>query len=377
MALAGLLLGAPLGAADFTVHEWGTFTSVSGSDGRLLSGLEYDEEALPLFVKNLGLAPFNKGLARQVAGVTIKMETPVLYFYSPVPREVEVSVKFHGGSISQWYPDRVDGEPLQGLNTYTLPPFDYAKGHEGFVRWRVQVLAPGSTEPRTNPPQAESPHWAAARVPLANRLRGAKGDVEDFIFYRGVGSFALPVRVTAEPGGRIHVKNTGAKAIPFMFVYEQPDSCSGQSEKIWWQGALAAGQAADLARPGIGGETVESMKSGAFLKALVAAGLTPDESRALLATWHKSYFERPGLRVFWIVPRAFTDAVLPIAITPAPARLERVLVGRSEILTPEFEQRLMREFSLGDSRWAGDRYGAAYRQRVNQLSPTPVPERTQ
>ena len=28
---------------DFTLHEWGTFTSVSGSDGVLLPGLEREE----------------------------------------------------------------------------------------------------------------------------------------------------------------------------------------------------------------------------------------------------------------------------------------------------------------------------------------------
>jgi len=34
-----LLIGR-LTAGDFTVHEWGTFTSVVGSDGKPLSGLE-------------------------------------------------------------------------------------------------------------------------------------------------------------------------------------------------------------------------------------------------------------------------------------------------------------------------------------------------
>lgn len=37
------------------------------------------------------------------------------------------------------------------------------------------------------------------------------------------------------------------------------------------------------------------------------------------------------------MPRSVTDAVLPLKITPEPARIERVLVGRTEILTPEIE----------------------------------------
>src|SRR5215212_8114679 len=69
-------LAATLHAAEFVVHEWGTFTSVVGSDGRMLSGLELEEERLPNFVHGfVGFAPSNKGWNRPVAGVTVKMET--------------------------------------------------------------------------------------------------------------------------------------------------------------------------------------------------------------------------------------------------------------------------------------------------------------
>ena len=87
-----LCLTARLVAADFTVHEWGTFTSVVGSDGRMLPGLEVEEERVPNFVHSLaGFAPANKGWDRPVRGVTVKMETPVLYFYSASPQRVRVA----------------------------------------------------------------------------------------------------------------------------------------------------------------------------------------------------------------------------------------------------------------------------------------------
>jgi len=44
-------------ATGFTVHEWGTFTSVSGSDGVLLPGLEVEEAPLPNFVQSLDRLP--------------------------------------------------------------------------------------------------------------------------------------------------------------------------------------------------------------------------------------------------------------------------------------------------------------------------------
>jgi len=44
-----LFLGVRLCAADFTVHEWGTFTSVNGFRWALLSGLEVEEESAARF----------------------------------------------------------------------------------------------------------------------------------------------------------------------------------------------------------------------------------------------------------------------------------------------------------------------------------------
>src|SRR5947208_15002775 len=70
----------------FTVHEWGTFTSVQGSEGVLLDWRPLESYQLPQFVYNwtkpglnrLATGPiFSKGglVARQ------RMETAVIYFY--------------------------------------------------------------------------------------------------------------------------------------------------------------------------------------------------------------------------------------------------------------------------------------------------------
>ena len=98
--------------ADYTVHEWGTFTSVSGSDGVLLPGLQQEEEPLPMFVhSHAGMGwNYGKGWSRPLQNVTIKMETPVIYFYTSQPFEAHVHVGFNGGSISQWFPTRSGGE---------------------------------------------------------------------------------------------------------------------------------------------------------------------------------------------------------------------------------------------------------------------------
>jgi hypothetical protein len=74
--------------------------------------------------------------------------------------------------------------------------------------------------------------------------------------------------------------------------------------------------------------------------ALVKAGLYAKEARAMVNTWERSYFRTDGLRVLYVLPRAVTDATIPLQIQPAPDELVRVMVGRVEVLTPAKEARI-------------------------------------
>jgi len=69
-------------------------------------------------------------------------------------------------------------------------------------------------------------------------------------------------------------------------------------------------------------------------RALVAEGLFDDEAQALLDTWELSYFRSAGMRVFFLVPRAWTDLYLPLSVSK-PAQITRVMVGRIELVTPQ------------------------------------------
>ena len=362
------------------VHEWGTFTSVHTSDGALLPGLEREEHRLPNFVRRqAGFSPADKGWNRPVKNVTIKMETPVLYFYAKEETPVEVKVGFHGGSISQWYPDRSGGEEMPALpanitNTEPLrrmTPVDFSKRYEGGIAWNVTVLAPTSGEVINAPKAWETPQWPRARVGGANLVKGPPGFVETgradfsatapvvegFLFYRGIGNFGVPLRVTVAADGTMTLGNTGDAAIPYAVVYQKQE---GRDAETWELIGLAPGESRVVPTLGVG--------KIRFHHALTDAGLTTAEASAMLATWQESYFDAPGLRVFWIVPRAFTDRILPISITPAPGRLERVMVGRSEVLTPAFERELTEGFKAdGGARWRHDRYFLAYRERARQL----------
>jgi hypothetical protein len=71
---------------------------------------------------------------------------------------------------------------------------------------------------------------------------------------------------------------------------------------------------------------------------LVESGLFDREARAMVNTWRTSYFRTEGVRALLVMPRAWTDAFIPMQIEPIPREVVRVMVGRIELLTPERER---------------------------------------
>jgi hypothetical protein len=67
-------------------------------------------------------------------------------------------------------------------------------------------------------------------------------------------------------------------------------------------------------------------------QALVSDGLYADEATAMLSTWQRAYFTSTGLRLFYLVPRAWTDAILPLTISGDP-EITRVMIGRVELIS--------------------------------------------
>jgi len=374
--LAALAIGLNATAADdprFTLHEWGTFTSVSGSDGVLLPGLQLEEEPLPFFVcQHDGMPPKPKGYARPLHNVTIKMETPVIYFYTARPFTAHVHVGFNGGSISQWFPPRSGGEtpppaPVPAMFGSKGGDIDFAKEYRGSIDWNVQVEPPSADDGAAVFKPGETLTWTCPRQTDSALVRTADGAAEKFLFYRGVGNFSLPVKYTLPDDRTLRIENVSDAVIPTVFIFNHP-----QYDKVSFTlaGPLAAGasRSVKLAEPATSTDWEHGVYT-AMRAELVKAGLFPKEADAMLQTWWRSYFERPGLRAFWVVPESFTRTVLPLTVEPAPQQQTRVLVGRSELLTPSFEQNLVRQFAQTNQNPSQyDRFCLAYQARVNALT---------
>jgi hypothetical protein len=296
----------------FVAHEWGTFTSVSTADGKpqLWSPLSGPSE-LPSFVYRFPQPGPCYKVGRGVLAL-VRMETPVLYFYSDRDVRASVKVDFPKGCITEWYP-----LARAGLQT---------------IEWNGFVAQPGAKE---NFPVDRSPsHYYPARETDAAPLSAGdeqKVEQEKFLFYRGVGFFDLPLSVRLKDD-QVIVRNAGWDEIPQVILFENRKGKSG------WRIHGALKGESTIARPALD-QPVESLLRE-FEKTLVGQGLYEKEAAAMVKTWRDSWFEE-GLRVFYILPRNTTDAILPITIKPQPPELARVFVGRAEIITPEMEKEIL------------------------------------
>ena len=155
----------PAAEADpLIVHEWGTFTSMSGAEGVGLEGLQHEEEALPEFVysrSEVRDCPLRKvgwkGLEVPANHVTRKMETPVIYVYSKTRRELSVRVDFLGGLLTQWYPvsDKL-GPPELACDE---GPLDLRKVERSFLSWEVDVIPRAEGAPPRIPEVGKGDPW--------------------------------------------------------------------------------------------------------------------------------------------------------------------------------------------------------------------------
>jgi hypothetical protein len=408
-SLSAALLYSILPAGAYELHEWGTFTTVSGSDGVLLAGLQREEEPLPPFVhshfglengqlqnpdeiqrlyKLHGTAGFtlrnSKGLAdRPVASVTVKMETPVLYFHSDAAFHAHVSVGFTGGTISQWYPDRSGGEtlpepappadPLKNPTPIEKWTLDFSKPYQGAIEWDVDVLSPADSRAALTFKPGDSVNWLRARGPESNVLRTASGETENYLFYRGIGHFTPGLRTSVSADETLQLENQTGGNIPYLLVFERDSGIvrwHANADGIPSGGTLKVPESILTAASGAFPAPIyASMKTG-----LAAAGLLPAEADAMIQTWWTSYFERDGLRVFWVLPTSATDRILPLNVTPAPEKTVRVLVGRSEVLRPRREAGWLAASRLtGDNAWQWtslintDRFGLAIQERIKAI----------
>jgi hypothetical protein len=360
LLLGLLLLGAGITAADapqpnssgkMIVHEWGTFLSVQGSDGKTLGGMVDSEEDLPNFVRERDLYGRNR------ACWMTKMETPVTYFYVDQPRAVQVKVGMPQGLLTHWYPAvRNFGPPILPKDK---PAPKGTAANSSFLDWGKVELIPDyrslgfslmhpnfkGVDEKSTWRFARETDSAFVKIGKDNpRINGsANGEWEKFLFYRGLGTFDTTLHVQASgPAEDVHLMLSSPECDGPNGLAIQVENGTirfGPLPTIGRRGTADMNLASDLSRPVPLKDGVEPAKR-AVEAFLVKAGLYAKEARAMVNTWEKSYFRNEGLRLLYVVPRHTTDGIIPIQIQPAPDELVRVMVARIEVLTPATEARI-------------------------------------
>jgi hypothetical protein len=299
-------------------HEWGTFTSIAGETGQAVEWLPLNSPSdLPNFVEHFRGTGFKVGL-----GGTIRMETPVLYFYSTHDTTVDVSVSFFHGLITEWYPRATHIEPSSSLENVAL----FQQQSSGSILWKSVSVQPSANLAFPQEPQPS--HYYAARDVSSSPLRVATkngNENEKFIFYRGVSVASAPLSALVLPNGQIEAMNQGYGEIPKLILFER------RGEQVGFRVARAVREGVILDPPVLNASLDSLLQD--LEASLISSGLYAGEAHAMLESWKDSWFEE-GSRLIYIVPNSFVEEILPLSIHPQPASIQRVFVGRVELLTP-------------------------------------------
>jgi len=318
--------------ADLLAHEWGTFTSIAGNAGTAVQWLPWAVPAdLPKFVEHFQSSNFKPNLSG-----TIRMETPVLYFYSSREARVSAHVSFSKGLITEWYPHVTSYTPSGNAQTVAFNE----REPDGSVTWDSIMLRPADESSLIH--ENEGSRYYAARATASTPLlvsSPAGQQQEKFLFYRGVSSESSPVIARILKNGSVHIENVTGEPLARLFLFERRGNAtgfravSGLDERTTLEMPVLKDSGADASEP--------------ILSALMEQGLYPDEARAMLETWKDSWFEE-GTRLLYIVPNSFVNRVLPLSISPAPRKIARVFIGRLELVSVRTRMAIEEALAKGD-----------------------------
>jgi hypothetical protein len=285
----------------------------------------------------------------------MRLETPVIYFYPPrgvsLPQTIDVDVKFRGGWLTEYYPKAEAAAP--GLRSGSFKFGGLTPKTVGSLSWKGLRVGAAGTFPNT-----DEAVWTTPRKVASQPVTTKSGESEQYLFYRGVGNIRAPLRVKTDRKQNL------------LRIYSNFDELQANSS-VAMEGAWLAHIRSDhkvafrnitldavSSRPTnmlsevnatfseteYAPQNLQSLK-GEMHRALVGDGLFEDEATAMLDTWQRAYFKSPGLRLFFLVPRAWTDHYLPLELS-RDADVARVMMGRIELVT-EDQRALLKQIAKG------------------------------
>ena len=362
----------------FVVHEWGTFTTVQGADGEQIWWMPPASVDLPDFVYRSGTSGHwtdaKPGVHPKDQSALVRMETPVIYFYSQRERVADVRVLLRGGILTEWYPQgtHVESQIIPG-------PADLWQFR---IEWNGVKILPRDTREMAvgrlirSKSSGDGDHYYIARETDANFLRVAtplarKGaEYERDLFYRGLGYFQAPLAVGADADEqRVSLNAREAEQIDTAFLltirqgmmrYQKLDNAVSSAASTVDLDVHPFGALGDVRK-----QAMQDMAA-----ALVKQGLYEKEALAMVNTWQDQWFAEEGTRVLYLLPRAWTDRTLPLQVSPQPDAVVRVMVGRAELIMPSVDREIRKQiltYRSGDAKAKSQAVAAVRELRLGRF----------
>ena len=343
-ALSSNNLKAQDSVKPLNIHEWGTMTSWHRSSGEALGGLNNTahQDVLPAFVhalNNRGLQSFEKdGSVAGHADVTMRLETPVVYFYPDATfdksKKINFKASFTAGLLNEFYPKAITWDTnIMGGRQYGPRLHETSRSS---LEWKDIELGGNWPVPQTN-----MPVWLAPRQVKATKVR-VGSEVEHYLFYRGVANIpSLLATQHSKTKNYLKISTPAEHTLHFQkliipsawYISIQPDKTLAFKNL----GTLILNKSNNLLL-----ETKYQFPENTYTQAgkaklreeihqaLVRDGLFDDEAWAMLNTWDSSYFEQNGERILFIAPKAWMDHYIPLEVS-VPSQITRVFVGRIDL----------------------------------------------
>jgi hypothetical protein len=173
-------------------------------------------------------------------------------------------------------------------------------------------------------------------------------ELKQFIFYRGLGRFQPSTMIRSSLGELTLQQPQTAEEIPAAFLVDVNRQGDGRLIPL---GRLSPGESTTVTATVLAqlqdhtrfvrGVITGGAAHARLVTALTLNGLTSDEAEAMVNTWEHGYLQVPGLRLLYILPRSEVERTLPLTMNPMPEVLNRVFVGRIEILLDTQERQLL------------------------------------
>jgi len=343
------------------IHEWGVFRTAADAD-MLNADLRAVWDDLPPFVYG---QITGRELPKHWEPMLLK-DKPIIFFHTPQAVTVDLRIEFTAGMAGVWWP----GTLRPGLRDGRLAGDGPVNKPFNVLEWRLNLKEPRGVPNGKVPLQSvKKGHWIETlRAVKADDVYAHVGEDnlgqehEKFVYYDGLGPAYKWADISVDKE-TVTVGNCATFPLFDLTVVDTRKSDKPRVARMARLDARSEKKALDF----IAADPKTLSDTG--VKNLTAqvkdAGLHEDEANSLAMLWKADFFETEGLTLFYRLPQAEYDRLLPLKVKPRPEKVVRVGFVVHPHCEPDFAEKVSGMITDLDSADFTVRQGA--QQRLEKL----------